>query len=134
MERANVVGNKPAYFFTGPLSDAELLTVSQTEIALNCGKTSVFELVNQGRLERVRIPGVKATRITRRSVESLITEGLEPVEPEMTKASKSPAGRARQYAQNTPITTKALKRCPEDRDSTLAKLPSISRLSTGSDA
>jgi predicted DNA-binding transcriptional regulator AlpA len=66
------------YSFNGPLGDRELLTVSQTMAATGLGKTSVFELIKAGALERVRI--LSATRITRRSVERLIAAGLEKAE------------------------------------------------------
>ncbi len=67
-----------AYTFTGPLGERELLTVNQVQAATGLGKTSVFELLNSGALERVRI--LSATRITRRSVERLIAAGLGKAE------------------------------------------------------
>ncbi len=63
------------YTFSGPLGDRELLTIAQAQAATGLGKTSIFELIKCGRLERVRI--LSATRVTRRSVEWLIAAGLK---------------------------------------------------------
>jgi len=78
MEHQSTASRKPGYSFSGPLGDRELLTVAQTETATGLGKTSIFELMKSGTLERVRI--LNATRITRRSVEALIAAGLSKVE------------------------------------------------------
>jgi hypothetical protein len=64
-----------AFSFSGPLGERELLTISQAMVATGLGKTSIFELIKGGRLERVRI--LSATRVTRRSVELLIAAGLK---------------------------------------------------------
>jgi len=49
--------------------DPFLVTVSQTEKLLNVGKTTVFDLINKGRLERRKVGN--ATRITLRSVRNV---------------------------------------------------------------
>lgn len=74
-EHPGVTGGKPVYTFCGALADRELLTISQTMTATGLGKTSVFQLIKDGKLEGVKI--MNARRVTRRSVEALIARGLE---------------------------------------------------------
>ena len=74
-DRANGGENMSEYTFSGPLGGRELLTIAQAQLATGLGKTSIFELIKSGRLERVRI--LSTTRVTRRSVERLIAAGLK---------------------------------------------------------
>jgi excisionase family DNA binding protein len=54
------------------LSTNGLMTIPETQSHLRLGLTSVYRLINDGRLEKVKIGA--ATRITRLSVDRLIAQ------------------------------------------------------------
>ncbi len=47
-----------------------LLTVKETQKALNCGRTTIYKLIASGDLKRIKLGG--ATRITVASVKQLV--------------------------------------------------------------
>lgn len=47
----------------------QLLNVKQVTERLNCGKTFVYDLIRDGKLEAVRLGAVKGLRVTLKSVD-----------------------------------------------------------------
>jgi hypothetical protein len=60
--------------FSGPLAQKEALNIRETGTALGCGVTRVYDYINAGELEAFHLGPNR--RVTRRSIEALITRRL----------------------------------------------------------
>ncbi len=58
----------------------QLATIEQTRKALNCSRTKIFDLLNQGTLDRRKIG--RATRVTVASIERLLRNESAPIDVE----------------------------------------------------
>lgn len=56
-------------------SGRKLLTVGEAASELRVCRTTLYQLMDSGKLQSVRIPGIRARRIRRSAIEQLIDAG-----------------------------------------------------------